>query len=180
VGSKGIINAPCPVKTSSPWTPDQTRCNNNGIFFGNSQVSMKQITDGTSKTFAVGERSKFCLAATWIGVRNPVGPDMWSSNWTTAHVGFRLNDARTGNHNTCTEAFSSAHVGGGYFGFCDGSVRFVNDDISFDMVGNNLACYYTPPPSTAGCWTADNSGKTIGVYQRLAWRNDDIPIDGDY
>jgi prepilin-type N-terminal cleavage/methylation domain-containing protein/prepilin-type processing-associated H-X9-DG protein len=173
VGSKGIINSNCPVG-------DQARCNNNGIFFGNSHVSMKNITDGTSKTFIVGERDKFCLAATWIGVRNPLGPDSWSSNWATAHVGYPLNYACTGNHNTCTESFSSAHPGGGYFGFCDGSVRFITDEISFDGIGNNLACYYTPPPSSQACFSADISGKLIGVYQRLAWRNDGVPIDGDY
>ena len=58
-----------------------------------------------------------------------------------AHAGYKLNYSCTGNHNTCTEGFSSAHPGGGFFGFCDGSVRFISDDISFDLVGNNLACY---------------------------------------
>ena len=173
VGSKGIINSNCPVG-------NQTRCNNNGIFFGNSQVAMKQITDGTSKTFLVGERDKFCLAATWIGVRNPLGPDSWSSNWAMAHAGYKLNFSCTGNHNTCTEGFSSAHPGGGYFGFCDGSVRFISDEVNSDMIGNNLACFHTPPPSTQACFSADISGKQIGVYQRLAWRNDGLPIDGDY
>ena len=174
VGSKGIINSNCPMG-------NQVRCNNNGIFFGNSQVSMKHITDGTTKTFIVGERDKFCLAGTWIGVRNPNGPDSWSSNWAMGHAGFKLNYTCTGNHNTCTEGFSSAHSGGGFFGFCDGSVRFISDDISFDMVGNNLACYVTPPASTAGCWTTDLTGKSIGIYQRLAWRNDGLTLEGaDY
>jgi prepilin-type N-terminal cleavage/methylation domain-containing protein/prepilin-type processing-associated H-X9-DG protein len=181
VGSKGIINDGCPRQsgTSGAWVPNQARCNNNGIFFGNSQVSMKHITDGTSKTFIVGERDKFCLAATWIGVRNPFGPDSWSSNWAMAHVGYKLNFACTGNHNTCTEGFSSAHPGGGYFGFCDGSVRFINDDISFDMIGNTPSCFVTPPPSSNPCFPQSGSN-IIGVYQRLAWRNDGQVIDGDY
>jgi prepilin-type N-terminal cleavage/methylation domain-containing protein len=173
MGSKGIINSNCPVG-------NQARCNNNGIFFGNSQVSMKQITDGTSKTFIVGERDRFCLAGTWIGVRNPLGPDSWSSNWAMAHVGYPLNYSCTGAHDTCTEGFSSAHKGGGFFGFCDGSVRFISDDINSDMIGNNLACFYTPPPSTQACFSADISGKPIGVYQRLAWRNDGLVIEGDF
>lgn len=173
VGSKGIINSNCPVG-------NQARCNNNGIFFGNSQVAMKHITDGTSKTFIVGERDRFCLAATWIGVRNPLGPDSYSSNWAMAHVGYKLNSGCTGNHNTCTESFSSAHPGGGYFGFCDGSVRFISDEINSDMIGNNIACFATPPPSSQACFSADISGKPIGIYQRLAWRNDGLTIDGDY
>jgi prepilin-type N-terminal cleavage/methylation domain-containing protein/prepilin-type processing-associated H-X9-DG protein len=182
VGSKGIINADCPrlSGTSGAWVPNQPRCNNNGIFFGNSQVSMKNITDGTSKTFIVGERDKFCLAATWIGVRNPLGPDSWSSLWAMAHAGYKLNYACTGNHNTCTEGFSSAHPGGAYFGFCDGSVRFINDDINFDMIGNSLSCYVTPPASSNPCF-AQSGSNVIGVYQRLAWRNDGVVIDNtDY
>lgn len=184
VGSKGIINANCPRKsgTSGAWVPDQVRCNNNGIFFGNSQISEKHITDGTSHTFLVGERDKFCLAATWIGVRNPLGPDAWSSNWAMAHAGYKLNYSCTGNHNTCTEGFSSAHPGGGFFAFGDASVHFISDEINFETAGNNLACQVSPPASlTSGCWTADISGKAIGIYQRLAWRNDGLPIDsGDY
>jgi prepilin-type N-terminal cleavage/methylation domain-containing protein len=179
VGSKGIINANCPSSSSNPWVPNQVRCNNNGIFFGNSQISMKQITDGTSKTFLVGERDKFCRAATWIGVRNPLGPDAFSSNWAMAHVGYKLNSGCTAGHDTCMEAFSSAHPGGGFFGFCDGSVRFVNDEINSDMIGNSLDCLVTPPPSSKPC-VAETGTLKIGVYQRLAWRNDGVVIDTDY
>jgi type II secretory pathway pseudopilin PulG len=170
VGSKGIINANCPVG-------NQVRCNNNGIFFGNSQVAIKQITDGTTKTFLVGERDKFCRAATWIGVRNPLGPDAWSSNWAMAHAGYKLNYGCTGAHNTCMESFSSPHPGGAFFAFCDASVRFIKDDINFDMANNSLDCFVTPPASSKPCWTVDSNGKPIGIYQRLAWRNDGLTLE---
>jgi prepilin-type N-terminal cleavage/methylation domain-containing protein len=177
VGSKGLINSSCTgAVISGRWQPDQNRCNNNGIFFGNSEVAIKRITDGTSKTFLIGERDKFCLAATWIGVRNPPGPDMWSSNWALAHVFRPLNEPFTGAHNTCTEGFSSAHPGGAFFAFCDGSVHFINDDISFDGIGNSQQCYYTPPASSLPC-IAQTSSAVIGVYQRLGWRNDEVVID---
>jgi hypothetical protein len=180
-GSKGEIDAGCP-------SPDPTnRCSNTGIFFGGSQVSSKQITDGTSKTFLAGERDKYCFAATWVGVRNPVGPDAWSSNWALAHVANpdgRLNFACTGDHNSCTEGFSSSHPGGAFFGFCDGSVHFVSDDINYDSVGNNdsdgtgTPCFAIGPGSPL-CKTQNTAtGAMLGVYQRLAWRNDSIPIDG--
>jgi prepilin-type processing-associated H-X9-DG protein len=147
------------------------------VFFGNSEISIKKITDGTSKTFAVGERDKFCLAATWIGVRNPYGPDMWSSNWALAHVFLKLNHPITGAHqNSCTEAFSSAHPGGGFFAFCDGSVRFISDDISFDTISNQDDCY-APPYTSKPCVVKDGTA-LIGIYQRLAWRNDGLEVDG--
>jgi hypothetical protein len=143
------------------------------VFFGNSDISMKHITDGTSKTFAIGERDKYCLAATWIGVRNPFGAEMWSSNWGLAHVVFKLNFAATGDHDTCVESFSSAHPGGGFFAFCDGSVHFISDEIDFNNVSDK-DCYYTPPPSSKPCVAQTAAGAMIGIYQRLAWRNDGL------
>ena len=180
VGSKGMIDSTCTGSTvNGKWVADQDRCNNTGIFFGNSSISTKQITDGTSKTFLLGERDKFCLAATWIGVRNPYGPDSLSSNWAMAHVYFKLNYPSTGNHDTCTEGFSSAHPGGGFFAFCDGSVHFINDEIGSDVIGNNPACFASRT-STSPC-KLQSGNSFIGVYQRLAWRDDGLVIDGsDY
>jgi hypothetical protein len=180
VGSKGIIDAGC-----SPGNSE--RCANTGIFFGDSKIGMKHITDGTSKTFLIGERNKFCLAATWIGVRNPLdGAEMWSSVWAMAHAYFKLNHPTTGAHDTCTESFSSAHPSGGFFAFCDGSVRFVNDDVNFNNMTNGPACWAPPIPAgspnkAAECFYQKITGETIGIYQRLATRNDNLPLnDGDY
>ncbi len=38
-----------------------------GIFFRNSQVALRDITDGTSSTLAVGEHSQRWCEATWVG-----------------------------------------------------------------------------------------------------------------
>jgi hypothetical protein len=38
-----------------------------GLFFRNSKINFKQITDGTSHTIAVGERSHRLGEATWTG-----------------------------------------------------------------------------------------------------------------
>jgi prepilin-type processing-associated H-X9-DG protein len=189
VGCKGMVDSNCTGSGASPsWVPNEERCANTGVFYGNSKISSKNITDGTSKTFMIGERDKFCLAATWIGIRNPQdGSESWGQVWATGHVGnnIKLNDPRTGAHDTCTEGFSSAHPGGAFFAFCDGSVTFINDEISFDDIGNSATCY-APPVSP----TSSNKGsecifqtvaKSIGAYQRLATRNDGVVLSsGDY
>jgi prepilin-type N-terminal cleavage/methylation domain-containing protein len=182
VGNRGMIDAGCnggsgAGTAASPWVPDEHRCASNGVFFGNSQVTIRQITDGTGKTFMIGERDKYCLAGTWLGARNPYdGSEIHSSLWTLGHVGgvVTLNYPITAAYDTCPEGFSSAHPGGGFFAFCDGSVHFINDDISFSTMGNSAKCFVKEP---GGRCLSTFSTQVIGVYQRLAWRDDGVPID---
>ena len=182
VGNRGTIDANCDGLGSgtaaSPWNPLAYRCESNGVFFGDSRISNRQITDGTTKTFMVGERNRFCMAGTWIGARNPKdGSENHSSLWTLAHAYHPLNLPLTQAYNTCTESFASAHPGGGFFGNCDGSVRFISDDINFNNAGNSRGCFASQ--STPICWSTNPNppSDTIGVYQRLAWRNDGMPVD---
>ena len=155
VGNGGL-NDPKPVIGS----------NGNGIFWSESAVRMRDITDGLTKTFAVGERHDRCRSATWIGVRNPPGPDMWGSYWVRGRVSIKLNDPRPINPtNSCTEGFSSAHPGGGNFLYCDGSVQSLNDNISFS---NGGATFNNSSPTY--------SAAQLGVYQRLGIRNDGVPM----
>ncbi len=177
VGSFGMRDEKCTGSGASPtWAPNKDVCDSNGIFFGDSRVSVKDITDGTSKTFMIGERDGYCLSATWIGSRNNADSQMHSFMWTLAHVtdGKTLNYPTTGAYNTCTEGFSSAHPGGAFFAFCDGSVRWIDDDVSFEQALNAATCTVR---GALRCRPQIGT-KTIGVYQRLAWRNDDVPIEG--
>jgi prepilin-type N-terminal cleavage/methylation domain-containing protein len=178
VGSRGMIDAGCPGTGSSPnWVATQAACDSNGVLFGNSKIQMRQISDGTGKTFMIGERDRFCMAATWIGARNPeAGAESHSSLWTLAHVGIPLNHPYTLSYDSCTEGFSSAHADGGYFAFCDGSVHWINDDISFDLALNSIKSCTAAKSDPLRC-KPTTGNKVIGVYQRLGWRDDEVPID---
>ncbi len=154
MGNKGFYDNRCPVG-------DVIGCKNTGIFYGNSKITIAKITDGTSKTFLLGERDYRCKSGTWIGARNPPGGGMYGSYMLIARTNLRFNFPLTGAHNTCTEGFSSPHEAGGNFAYADGSVHFISNDIDF----NN------------GIGGFPNS--LMGVYQRLGSRNDGLPVDSD-
>jgi prepilin-type N-terminal cleavage/methylation domain-containing protein/prepilin-type processing-associated H-X9-DG protein len=176
VGSRGFIDHECDHDgvhvTEYDWAGNRKLCEGNGVFQGLTNVRLTEITDGTSFTFLLGERDSYCLAATWIGVRNPPGANMWGVGWVLGRVSLKLNHPETGNHNTCTEGFSSKHPGGAHFAYCDGSVGFISDDINFDNAGIDKAIL-------ADQFNPVKDGVAIGIYQRLGIRNDELPVQ-DY
>jgi prepilin-type N-terminal cleavage/methylation domain-containing protein/prepilin-type processing-associated H-X9-DG protein len=171
VGSRGFVDVSCgcifPGCSATNWVGDPKQCEGNGVFNGLIPVELKQITDGTSSTFLLGERDSYCLAATWIGVRNPPGANMLGISWALGRVSLKFNHPQTGDHNTCTEGFSSKHPGGGNFAFCDGSVTFISDDIEYNDAGNIEEL-------GVGSFQGVRNGVTIGAYQRLGVRNDEV------
>jgi len=135
---------------------------NNGIFWVNQSFRFADILDGTANTFAIGEREKRCRAGTWIGCRNPPGPDMWGSYFVRGRVSVKLNDPRpVSSSGTCSEGFSSKHPGGALFALCDGGVRFVSDSIEFSNGGVTVNNNY---PAL--------NVRRLGVYQLLGIRDD--------
>ncbi len=171
VGSRGFIDRACgcqsPNCTESNWVGNQVECEGNGVFQSLNPIGLKEIPDGTSSTFLLGERDSFCLAATWIGTRNPAGANSWGAGWSLGRVSLKLNHPETGAHDTCTEGFSSKHPGGAYFAFCDGSVDFISDDIDYNDAGNSKGLY-------ANEFQPVKNAVTIGAYQRLGIRNDEL------
>ena len=96
-------------------------------------TAIRDIRDGTSKTFALGEAvPQWCYWSAW-----------YSYNGSTATCGIPLNykqpsttreNAAGGDSsgaNTFIYSFMSRHPGGGNFAMCDGSVNFVADDIEY-------------------------------------------------
>lgn len=146
---------------------------NDGVLFNRSRIAIRDITDGTSNTFAVGERDQRCGAGTWIGNRNPGGGGTHGADYQFGRISVLLNDPVNTGNQRCTDGFSSKHEGGGQFLMCDGSVRFVSENIDFRNIPSG------PGWRNHGQTNARISGAqyaTMGVYQLLGIRDDDRPI----
>lgn len=151
------------------WDVDER--NNNGVLFRGSHMRFADITDGTASTFLVGERNKFCAQGAWVGNRNVTGSGPQGADYTMGAVFRPVNDPSNGTHR-CVEGFASEHPGGANFGFADGSVHFITDNINFNSLG-----LYNQNASTGNKNTLN--GGNIGTYQRLGIRNDG-KTPGDY
>lgn len=149
---------------------------NTGVFWGDSYLRMADFVDGTSNTFAVGERETLdCISGTWIGVRNTNGSQNSGVNIVVGHSRPKLNAPvavfpLNVNRTNCAEGFSSLHPGGAMFALADGSARFVANGIAHNWYAANM---------TGTGAAADARDSRNRTYQRLMTRNDKLPSD-DY
>ena len=101
------------------------------IMHGTSRVRIRDVRDGTSNTFAVGEilpeQGNQPAAAHWADSNDIYNRNMrWGRpgnglNCDLRGVGGCIDGART--------SLASRHEGGGFFLFCDGQVRFISENI---------------------------------------------------
>ncbi len=101
--------------------PIGQQCASDGVFYHNSAVTFKDIKDGTSHTFAVGERTTALGFGTWIAAppNDGCGPGM-----VLGTGAYTPNSREDDTHN-----FSSRHPTGTNFLTADGSVRFISQDL---------------------------------------------------
>jgi prepilin-type N-terminal cleavage/methylation domain-containing protein len=104
-----------------------------GVMYCNSRTRFVDITDGTANTLAIGERAYDQLfegpAAIWPGYTGAVN----GSN-RIGDVEWVIDDASGTINIPNGESFSSRHKGGAYFACCDGSVHFIRNETSVDVL----------------------------------------------
>src|SRR5262245_12394432 len=113
-----------------------------GIFARDSSISLRHITDGSSNTILAGERCVTSGASIWPGVTD------------NAHEDDALTD---GSHRSRPNAgwysWSSRHGGGVNILMCDGTARFLADNID------------------------SKPGPDLGTLQKLTCRDDDLAFE---
>jgi len=108
-------------------------CVGNGVFYLNSRIRLRDITDGSSQTFLVGQHKTeakpslsfggdtFAWFSTWVGVV----PNAESSISRVLGVADHVpNDPA---HHQ--DDFSGIYDPGAFFSFCDGSVGFISENM---------------------------------------------------
>lgn len=116
-----------------------------GIFWANSSISTRQVTDGTAQTFAVGERSSNLGQTAWIGF--PLSSVVKNYDHLTQSVNYENGPVLCLGHTggisdppgsppvvhtpndpiAHVDDFWSHHKGGAHFLMVDGSVHFVSN-----------------------------------------------------
>lgn len=146
-GNRAIIGSPlpflqCPSDTQPgqipvqiPGHPDAIVATGNyvgseGVLRAMSDTRLSAVTDGLSQTLLVGERTfqpslnGYCAYTSgWCGIISESDIYIFDSTpYVAAVASQRLNSPGS-------TAFSSRHLGGVYFALCDGSARFVSENI---------------------------------------------------
>jgi len=173
-GSSGSYNG---NQGGYPFQPQDRR---NGLFYRDSAIQLRDITDGTSNTIAIGEvcwtQHENCR---FYGSVDPAAGHATTvnSNGQSNRFMAMTQDAMNlpvmltdpppnGNNAERADAFSSQHTGGCHFVLCDGAVRFISENIQHT---NNLWAAADP-------YNRANNGANYGTYQRLASRADGLVI----
>jgi prepilin-type N-terminal cleavage/methylation domain-containing protein/prepilin-type processing-associated H-X9-DG protein len=116
-----------------------------GVFYRNSRTRLSDITDGTSQTILVGDRSWGNAQGIWAGaaaggviLRGRLNPCPGNSAASYPAATLVLAHSHLNNATTDTDGglddFSSKHTGGSNFVFADGSVHFIRS-VSSDIPG---------------------------------------------
>jgi prepilin-type processing-associated H-X9-DG protein len=132
-----------------------------GIFDQDSNVKITDITDGSSNTLLVGERDSLGnrYAALVCG-ETRTGTIHTTSRAVVAWTEFQMMTGKGGTTGTPDQAFGSQHPGGANFCLCDGSVRFISQNVA---------------------WADTSAGNVQPLtFNMLGMKADGLVVPGDY
>lgn len=146
----GVAGTPRPDNQRAMGLTD-TLCGDlhkNGVFYPDSKVRIAQITDGTSHTMAIGERT-YNFRAWMTGATHFGDPTDMMCSEAANHITYPMNAFHgnwgywEGDDQAPSNAdkdlplndlfFGSAHPAGLHFAFADSSVHFVQDDLDLQV-----------------------------------------------
>ena len=110
-----------------------------GVFYFQSKVRIRDITDGTSNTIFVGERAWMLEGQTLMAGLLFMQPDSNGNQDIGGTQGMSSGGAPINSTNTGSSVphslrgFSSNHTGGAQFLLADGAVRFISENIDHDV-----------------------------------------------
>ena len=131
---------------SAAYGNDTTGDNTSGIVSrGNYASRIGEITDGTSNTIAAGEIRPNCGDSTrngwfhfnslWVATTAPINFPVVCGNtdagWDAASAPAGKNGCNQFQNIQTSQGFKSRHVGGAQFLMCDGSVRFISENLDY-------------------------------------------------
>lgn len=139
----------------------------NNLMFTNSNIKFRDITDGTSNTFLVGERAlvenaaQRSIGAIWVGFTCGTAGSFSFHVWNPINTRFpgtadAANCQSGDSANQVRFVVSSMHEGGAHLCMADGAVKFFNENIESNPAGNT------------------NSGNFL--FQNLFNRDDGNPV----
>ena len=155
---------------------------------GRCGLTLPGIADGTSNTMAVSEREgKLQIASIWAGATTQTGgTNRFIANWRpnllfrgnrgTGFAGGDTTNGMTGEiqgRDPCLRlSVSSGHTGGVNVAMCDGSVRFLKDNVETDPTAKGQPAL---SPQGSGCLPA----KANFQFQKLMFADDGFPVSAD-